>query len=102
MHQCLGEYPGHATQDIFQSSIVDSPRLVWAPGTTARRLHVVWSSTPDLASTGEMCDASGPSNCSALSLAQISGYLLPTEAVPEGSIPPFPGADTAFGATLFR
>lgn len=129
MHQCLGGYPTNATQDIFQASIADSPRLVWAPeywhaaSTSGAEWQPVYrfrltflagtwyncSGTtcgvvfyPDLASTGEMCDASGPSNCSALSLAQISGYLLPTEAVPEGSIPPFPGADTAFGATLFR
>lgn len=128
MHACLRGYPDHETVDVFDPAIADSPRLVWAPeywhaaSTSGAEWQPVYrfrlsflagtwyncngnvcgvTHYPDLATTDEMCDVSG-GGCSALALSQLSGFLLPTEAVPEDSIPPFPGADTAFSASLFR
>lgn len=127
MHTCLRNYPGHETVDIFDDSIADSPRLVWAPeywhaastsGTEWQPVYQfrlsflagTWFCSgsncsvvhyPDLATTSDLCLPQG-GGCRMVDLAQLSGFLLPTEAVPEGSIPPFPGAETAFSASLFR
>lgn len=128
MHTCLANYPSTETTDLFVDDIEDSPRLVWAPeywhaaATSGKswqpikgfRLVFIGGTYfncsgsscgvvfyPDLEGVGEMCDP-GASGCKALGLDQLSGFLLPFEAIPDDSIPPFPGAETAFTATLFK
>ena len=130
MNICLAGYNGAGTvTDLFKPEIADSPRLIWAPeywhapstsgkswqpiqgfrlvfvaGTffncTAIDCGVVFY--PDLSGPNpEMCDQSGPI-CQELSLSQLSAFLLPFEALPGDSIPPFPGAESPFVTSLFK
>lgn len=132
IHTCLQKYTAAgSTVNLFDASIQDSPRLVWAPeywhaasttGTSWQPVHgfrlVFLAGTyfncdassmtcpvvfyPDLASTEEMCDESGPSHCHQLSLKQLTAFLLPTDALPDDAIPGIPGQQTGFTISLFK
>jgi hypothetical protein len=133
-NQCLVNYASAgATVDIFEESILESPRFAWAPQYwhAASTSGVSWQPVktyrmvflgglwfncsagscgalfyPDEADengNAEICDASGPSNCSLLSLNQLSAWLLPDEAVPASVSGAFPGGSpTPFQTTLYR
>lgn len=124
---CLRTYGG--TSDIFDDSIGSSPRFAWAPeywhaaSTSGSRWQPVrryrmmflgglWFNCnasgicdiyfyPDSEESGELCAVSG-GGCSELSLSQVSGWLLPDEAVPDEVRNAFPGGQTPFEPTLFR
>lgn len=131
-HNCLAGY-GNATEDIFDPSILESPRFAWAPqywheastsGTSWQPVKsyrmvflgglwfncdagscgaLFYPDETDETGNDEICDASGPSNCSTLSLDQLSGWLLPDEAVPASVSGAFPGGSPSpFEATLYR
>lgn len=131
-HQCLVGY-GNATEDIFDESILESPRFAWAPqywheastsGTSWQPVEsyrmvflgglwfncsagscgaLFYPDETDETGNTEICHASGPSNCSTLSLDQLSGWLVPDEAVPASVSGAFPGGSpTPFETTLYR
>ena len=129
MNTCLAGYDSAGTTtDLFVSSIDQSPRLVWAPEYwhAASTSGLSWQPVegfrlvfiagvyfncsaiscgvifyPDEASTGEMCDVGG-GGCKMLGLDQLSAFLIPFEALPGDSIPPFPGSESPLTATLFK
>ncbi len=129
MHDCLAGYDAAGvTTDLFVASIDQSPRLVWAPeywhaasasgkswqpingfrlifiagvyfNCSAVSCGVIFY--PDLSSPSDLCDP----DCSkpkALTLHQLTAFLLPFETLPGDSIPPFPGAESPLTATLFK
>lgn len=119
-HQCLGGY-GNSTEDIFDESILESPRFAWAPqywhapstsGTSWQPVKsyrmvflgglwfncsagscgaLFYPDETDETGNAEICDVSGPGNCDVLSLNQLSAWLLPDEAVPDSVSAAFPG-----------
>lgn len=126
MNDCLSGYPG--TTELFTDDIDQSPRLAWAPeywhaaSTSGKSWQPVRSFRlvflagtyfncsgaacdlifyPDLDSTDEMC-AIPPASCKKIGLDQLSGYLLPTEAIPDDALPPAPGVTADFVPTLFK
>lgn len=128
MHDCLDAYEdGGFTADIFDDTIDDSPRYVWAPkywhaastsGTSwqpVKEFRLVFLAGtyfecnatdceiifyPDLETTTDMCHSGGCNR--SIALNQVSGFLLPTEAIPDAAIPPYPGAPSDFVPTLFK
>lgn len=126
---CLSQYvPGHGV--IFDATIVESPRFAWSPqywydlptsGLSWEPVHSyrmvfiagAWfncsaSGTcdvifyPDSDQTSELCDPGGGSNCQALSLNQLSSWLLPDEAIPSDVRNSFPGGQTPWLPSLYR
>lgn len=130
MHECLSLYQSSGlTTDIFTADIDESPRFVWSPkywhasagtGTSWQPVQefklIFIAGTyfecsgsgptcdivfyPDLDSTSDMCDSKGCSK--KISIEQVTGFMLTTEAIPEAAIPPYPGAPTNFAPTLFK
>lgn len=128
MDKCLRAYD--SSEGIIFKDMEDSPRLVWAPeywhapSTTGKSWQPVlafrlvfiggtfWNCNaggcgvihyPDLASSKQLCDLNPSSGrCQEANLDQLSAWLLPFDALPEGSIPPLPGTDQPFETSLLK
>jgi hypothetical protein len=131
MHDCLRGWEatnGAGTEeDIFVDDIDESPRFVWSPkywhasagtGTSWQPIQefklIFIGGTyfecngggcdiifyPDAETTDDMCDSNGCDK--KISIEQVTGFVIPTGAVPVDSVPPYPGAATDFVPTLFK
>lgn len=125
--QCLQNYTG--SDDLFTVDLVDSPRLVvapqywfdlpstglsWEPVDQYRFSFVAGTfyncnaggcavvHYPDGDFTTDLCDPSGPSNCTLLSLDQFSAWVLPEEMIPDEILNTFPGGSSPFAPELFE
>lgn len=126
---CLAAH-GPADGVIFDDAIAQSPRFAWSPqywydlpttGLSWEPVHQYrmifvgggWfncnaSGTcdvifyPDSDHTSELCDPGGGSNCQAMSLNQLSGWLLPDTALSDEVRNSFPGGQTPWVPSLYR
>lgn len=123
-NDCLSSYSG--TADIFSTGIDDSTRFAWVPqywfdaGKSWQPVHSYRMAYiaglgfncsaskgcdvfyPDGEDESDFCVANGAGKCKKLKLDQMSGWLLPDEAVPDSIRNAFPGGQSPFEATLFR
>lgn len=127
--KCLKDYAlAGTTVDLFDLTLEESPRLVWAPeywydlSTTGLSWQPVQTYRvafiggtfyncnaggcdithyPDTTEMTELCDTSG-GGCQQLTLDQFSAWVLPTEAVPDEILNKFPGGITPGEIVLFE
>jgi hypothetical protein len=130
IHTCLfSTYPSYGSSPvIFSASIANSPRFAWAPefwmelGTgnhwqPVYQFRMIYiggmnfncSTTecgaifyPDQDDDEPICDPAGPTSCKNLNLHQVTGWLLPSSAVPDEVTQNFPGGAPPFEPTLFK